>query len=120
MDTRVAVQRVYVGSSTSQASIRSRRSVSISDKRPLTSSSATSNVSTKLKVLIGRHPGETDVPVPAPPRRSSDASKFTGDDADETTLDQLIKSDETIRFTLTPRTMREIEVSLKILKTGMI
>lgn len=117
---RVAVQRVYVGSSTSQASIRSRRSVSISDKRPLTSSSATSNVSTKLKVLIGRHPGETDVPVPAPPRRSSDASKFTGDDADETTLDQLIKSDETIRFTLTPRTMREIEVSLKILKTGMI
>jgi hypothetical protein len=108
---RVAVQRVYVGSSTSQASIRSRRSGSISDKRPLTSGSATSNVSTKLKVLIGRHPADIDVPLPAPPRRSSDASKFTSEDADETTLDQLIKSDETIRFTLTPRTMREIEVS---------
>lgn len=107
---RVAVQRVYVGSSTSQASIKSRRSGSISEKRPLTSGSATSNVSTKLKVLIGRHPAEIDVPLPAPPRRSSDASKFTSDDTDQTTLDQLIKSDETIRFTLTPRTMREIEM----------
>jgi hypothetical protein len=109
---RATVQRVYVPSTTSQASIKSRRSTSISEKRPLTSGSGTSNVSNKLKVLIGRHPAETDVPLPAPPRRSSDASRFAAsEDVDEAALDELIKSDETIRFTLTPRTMREIEVS---------
>ncbi|EED17849.1 conserved hypothetical protein [Talaromyces stipitatus ATCC 10500] len=108
---RATVQRVYGPTTTSQASIRSRRSTSISEKRPLTSGSGASNVSSKLKVLIGRHPAEVDVPLPAPPRRSSDASRFAaGDDADEAALDELIKSDETIRFTLTPRTMREIEM----------
>jgi hypothetical protein len=113
---RVTVQRVYVPSITSQASIKSRRSTSISEKRPLTSGSGTSNVSNKLKVLIGRHPAETDVPLPAPPRRSSDASRFAAsEDVDEAALDELIKSDETIRFTLTPRTMREIEVSFFLL-----
>ncbi|KAF5016818.1 hypothetical protein F66182_11375, partial [Fusarium sp. NRRL 66182] len=108
---RVTVQRVYVPSATSQSSIKSRRSTSISEKRPLTSGSGASNVSNKLKVLIGRHPGETDVPLPAPPRRSSDASRVAAsEDVDEAALDELIKSDETIRFTLTPRTMREIEM----------
>lgn len=114
---RATVQRVYVPSTTSQASIKSRRSTSISEKRPLTSGSGASNVSNKLKVPIGRHPAETDVPLPAPPRRSSDASRFAvNEDVDEAALDELIKSDETIRFTLTPRTMREIEVSTNLLR----
>ncbi|KAI7974732.1 hypothetical protein EIK77_003880 [Talaromyces pinophilus] len=118
---RATVQRVYVPSTTSQASIKSRRSTSISEKRPLTSGSGTSNVSNKLKVLIGRHPTDTDVPLPAPPRRSSDASRFAAsEDVDEAALDELIKSDETIRFTLTPRTMREIEVSANLLRTNRL
>jgi hypothetical protein len=117
---RATVQRVYVPSTTSQASIKSRRSTSISEKRPLTSGSGASNVSNKLKVLIGRHP-DTDVPLPAPPRRSSDASRFAAsEDVDEAALDELIKSDETIRFTLTPRTMREIEVSANTLRMKTI
>lgn len=114
---RVTVQRVYVPSTTSQTSIKSRRSTSISEKRPHTSGSGTSTVSNKLKILIGRHPADTDVPLPAPPRRSSDASRFTpSEDVDEAALDELIKSDETIRFTLTPRTIREIEVSANLLR----
>ncbi|KAH8702068.1 hypothetical protein BGW36DRAFT_372139 [Talaromyces proteolyticus] len=106
---RAAVQRVILGSSTSQTSTKSRRSESISDRRPQTSGSATSTVSSKLKILIGRHPAENDIPLPGRPRRSSEASG-SGEDLEEPTLDELIKSDETIRFTLTPRNMRAMEL----------
>lgn len=108
---RAAVQRVHLGSTTSQASTKSRRSESISEKRPLTSGSATSTVSNKWKLLIGRHPAEADVPLPGRPRQSSEASTPVEDVIDEPSLDDLIKSDETIHFTLTPRNMREMEVS---------
>ncbi|CRG87444.1 Collagen alpha-2(I) chain [Talaromyces islandicus] len=106
---RAAVQRVHLGSTTSQASTKSRRSESISEKRPLTSGSATSTVSNKWKLLIGRHPAETDVPLPGRARQSSEASTPVEDVIDEPSLDDLIKSDETIHFTLTPRNMRQME-----------
>lgn len=111
---RAAVQRVHLGSTTSQASTKSRRSESISEKRPLTSGSATSTVSNKWKLLIGRHPAEADVPLPGRPRQSSGASTPVEDVLDEPSLDDLIKSDETIRFTLTPRNMRQMEVSFPL------
>lgn len=112
---RAAVQRVLVPS-VSQVSTTSRRSESISDKRPLTSGSATSTVSTKLKGLISRHPADVDV-VPLPPRRrrSSEATRqsSTSDVVvdDKSNLDKLIKSNETLHYTLTPRSMRVMEVS---------
>jgi hypothetical protein len=109
---RAAVQRVHLGSTTSQASTKSRRSESISERRPQTSGSATSTVSNKWKLLIGRHPAEADVPLPGRARQSSEASTPVDDVVDEPSLDDLIKSDETIRFTLTPRNMRQMEVSL--------
>lgn len=108
---RAAVQRVHLGSTTSQASTKSRRSESISEKRPQTSGSTTSTVSNKWKLLIGRHPAEAEVPLPGRPRQSSEASTPVEDVTDEPSLDDLIKSDETIRFTLTPRNMRQMEVS---------
>lgn len=87
---------------------KSRRSDSLSDKRPVTSGSSTSQVSSKLKDMVGRSPqGEA-----APPhgRNSSEASgQSSGQHSPG--LEQLIKSDETIHYTLTPKNMRDMEVS---------
>ncbi|OXV06924.1 hypothetical protein Egran_05308 [Elaphomyces granulatus] len=113
---RAAVQRVPspLPTPTDLTISKSRRSGSISsarEKRPLTAGSAASTVSTKLKGLIGRHHGETDNMPPLPPRSSSDASRRSSDATsdDKSNLDKLIKSNETLRYTLTPRNMREME-----------
>ncbi|KAL1955945.1 hypothetical protein VTO42DRAFT_7930 [Malbranchea cinnamomea] len=102
---RAAVQRV---SSTPNRSLRrepslaSHRSESVSsarDKRPRTSGSTTSQVSSRLKGIVGRP--------------SFEATRTTAKAADHTrepsNLDELIQSEETIRYTLTPRNMREME-----------
>lgn len=116
---RAAVQRIHGPSSSQPSSIsKSRRSESIgSSKRPQTAGSTTSTISSKLRGLIGRHPAEGDNPLPQRARASSEASRKSsasdeigGDDKSD--LDRLIKSDETIHYTLTPRSMREIEVCL--------
>lgn len=88
---------------------KSRRSDSLSDKRPVTSGSSTSQVSSKLKGMIGRTPQGDATPPHA--RNSSEASGPSGEQH-SSGLEQLIKSDETIHYTLTPKSMREMEVSV--------
>lgn len=99
---RAGVQRVSPPPSKSPSEgFRSRRSESNSsfpDRRPITAGSGTSQVSSKLKGLVGRQGTSTSM-------RPGDANGDTASD-----LDQLIESDETLHYTLTPRTMREIEV----------
>ncbi|KAF9891977.1 hypothetical protein FE257_002941 [Aspergillus nanangensis] len=114
---RATVQRLpgkASGSVTSSNYAKSRRSDSISsnrERRPVTAGSTTSQVSSKLKGLISR-PAE---PAPATRLRSSSetsrTSAVTGDSIydDKSGLDELIRSEETIHYTLTPKTMREME-----------
>ncbi|OJJ49264.1 hypothetical protein ASPZODRAFT_129687 [Penicilliopsis zonata CBS 506.65] len=113
---RAAVQRVSPRPSISAVSVRSksRRSDSFSsskERRPVTSGSTHSQVSNKLKGLIGRPPPLE--PASLRRRSSSDTSRASSgsrySEDDDTNLDKLIKSNETILFTLTPKTMREIE-----------
>lgn len=115
---RAAVQRVPARPSTSansspHASIapRPRRSGSFNssrEKRPMT---ANSSPSQKLKGLIGK-PNET---VPPRPRRDSEGSRVSGGTGnssdDKSGLEELIRSEETLHFTLTPKSVREMDVS---------
>lgn len=110
---RAAVQRVSIRPSPSITSTHSnpRRSDSFTsarERRPVTSGSTTSQVSTKLKGLIARQPGEASSPRF---RSSSETSRASGGSGDSDNLEKLIKSDETLHFTLTPKSMREMEVS---------
>ncbi|EER24941.1 hypothetical protein CPC735_015390 [Coccidioides posadasii C735 delta SOWgp] len=101
---RAGVQRVSPPPSKSPSEpggMRPRRSESNSsfpERRPITSGSGTSQVSSKLKGLVSRQMTSTSL------RSSGDAN---GDGTSD--LDQLIESDETLHYTLTPKTMREIE-----------
>lgn len=113
---RAAVQRVSGRSSISRDSgaSQSRRSLSISssrEKRPATAGSTTSHVSSKLKGLIGLQQGSGGH---TRMRSSSEATgksgEITGDDKSE--LDKLMDSEETIHYTLTPRRVREMDVSM--------
>ncbi|KAL4896791.1 hypothetical protein BDV59DRAFT_199141 [Aspergillus ambiguus] len=113
---RAGVQRLSgkaPPSATSTSFPKSRRSDSFSsnrEKRPVTAGSTTSQVSSKLKGLINRPPESGSFLV----RSSSEisrASAVTGDSMhdDKSGLDELIRSEETIHYTLTPRSMREME-----------
>ena len=112
---RAAVQRMPPRPSTSVSSAqpKSRRSESFSssrDKRPVTAGSTTSQVSTKIKGIMGRQPGDSPS---LRLRSSSETSRASGsgDSVENDTsadLDKLINSDETIHFTLTPRSVREM------------
>ncbi|PGH09113.1 hypothetical protein GX51_00867 [Blastomyces parvus] len=118
---RAAVQRVSPPppATPRDSGSKPRRSLSIGshrDRRPITSGSTTSQVSNKLlKGLVGRQPTDHDARIPFPIRTSTETnstiSKFVEAIPDPTDLDQLIQSDETIHFTLTPRNMREMEDS---------
>lgn len=112
---RAAVQRVTPRPSTSISSPvqpKARRSESFSsarDKRPVTAGSTTSQVSSKLKGLMGRPQGESSS---FRLRSSSETSRASGSadsmDNDTADLDKLINSDETIHYTLTPKSVREM------------
>ena len=124
---RAAVQRVPSPLPTpSDLTIpKPRRSGSINstrEKRPLTAGSAASTVSTKLKGLVGRRRGDADIPLPIRLRSSSDSSRRSSDATsdDKSDLDKLIKSDETLRYTLTPRNMREMEVCMASVDCSLI
>lgn len=109
---RASVQRINGRPSTSTTHSNPRRSDSFTsarEKRPVTSGSSTSQVSNKLKGLIGR-PGDS---ASARFRSSSETSRASGGSGDSDNLEKLIKSDETLHFTLTPKSMREMEVSLR-------
>ncbi|KAK2821845.1 hypothetical protein FQN49_007615, partial [Arthroderma sp. PD_2] len=102
---RAAVQRVTPPPcSISRDSSKLRRSESTGsqrDKRPITSGSGVSQGSSRIiKGLGSRQPSDLSVSV----RGSSD-----GSGNGSTALEDLLKSDETIHYTLTPRNMREME-----------
>ena len=120
---RAAVQRVSPSPVVAREPVspRARRSNSSSgDKRPIhTSGSGTSQVSHKLKGFIGRQHGDTDK-EPIPFRTSSEESGSVISDKHSQTIakvddkqrsfEQLMESDETIQYTLTPQNMRQMEV----------
>ena len=118
---RAAVQRVSPSPIREPGTPQVRRSDSSSrDLRPIhTSTSSTSPVSQKIKGLVGRQYGE-DSRERVPSRASSDGGRSAHDEKyklmvedpsnKEKSFEQLIKSDETIQYTLTPQNMREIEV----------
>ncbi|KAJ5606320.1 hypothetical protein N7510_009101 [Penicillium lagena] len=109
---RAAVQRMPRASTsvpTTAVQVRPSRSESL-NQRPMTANSTTSQVSTKLKGFISRQPGDSPS---LRLRSSSDTSRASGDTGDSaaddgTDLDKLINSDETIHYTLTPRSVREM------------
>ena len=113
---RAAVQRLSGRHSTSIASSiysKTRRSGSFSssrERRPVTAGSSTSQVSSKLKGLIARPGDSGSIRL----RSSSEVSRVSTRESrydDTSGLDDLIRSEETIHFTLTPKNMREMEVS---------
>ena len=110
---RAAVQRVPPAST---PLVNGRTSTSSNrEGRPMTPSSTTSQMSSKIKGMIGRESGDLNR-QPMPPRNSSDGSSSlvnqrTPRSADkEQDFEDLIKSDETVKYTLTPQNMREMEV----------
>lgn len=111
---RAAVQRLSrrTSLSTSSSNYSVSRGSDSFDRRPLTAGAPASPVRGKLKSLIGRPQGD-----PASPhlRASSETSRMSAGTSDspgnQSDLDKLIHSDETLHFTLTPKNMRDIEVS---------
>lgn len=103
---KAAVQRV-----SSRRSTTGRASASsIREGRPLTANSTTSQMSSKIKGMIGRESGDL-VRQPMPKRNSSDNSEsLVRTPNKEQDFEELIKSDETVKYTLTPQNMREMEV----------
>ncbi|OJJ97919.1 hypothetical protein ASPACDRAFT_753, partial [Aspergillus aculeatus ATCC 16872] len=110
---RAAVQRLSGRPSTSVASSsysNPRRSDSFGssrERRPVTSGS--SSASSKLKGLIVRTGDSNSLRL----RNSSEISRVSTQESafdDTTGLDELIRSEETLHFTLTPRNMREMEL----------
>lgn len=110
---RAAVQRIPARPSTSSASSphpsivpKSRRSGSFSsnrEKRPMTAGSTTSQ---KLKGLINRSE-EPNQRRDSEGSRVSEGTKNSHDD--KSNLEELIRSDETLHFTLTPKSVREMD-----------
>ena len=112
---RAAVQRV---SSVSAPLANGRTSTSSNrEGRPMTGSSTTSQMSSRIKGMIGRESGDL-IRQPVTRRSSSGGSSslVNGVQRAPTSADKrqdfedLIKSDETVKYTLTPQSMREIEV----------
>lgn len=112
---RAAVQRV---SPVTTPLANGRTSISSNrEGRPMTASSTTSPMSSKIKGMIGRESGDL-IRQPMPRRNSSDGSSSlvngvqrTPRSADkEQDFEDLIKSEETVKYTLTPQNMREMEV----------
>lgn len=87
------------------------------DGRPMTASSTTSQISSKIKGIMGRESGDL-IRQPMPRRNSSDGSSSLVNSIQrnprsvdkEQDFEDLIKSDETVKYTLTPQSVREMEV----------
>ena len=104
---KAAVQRV----SPSTRSVTGRTSTSSNrDGRPMTAASTTSQVSSKIKGMMGRDSGDL-ARQPMPDRNSSEGSgSLIRTPNKEQDFEELMKSDETVKYTLTPQNMREMEV----------
>ena len=114
---RASVQRVSPSPGSALESPTARTSTSSSrDVRPIyTSGSSTSQRAAKPKGLLGRESSDTSRPFGAS-RASSESSVNKGNsganvDERQRNFEQLIKSDETIQYTLTPQSVRESDVS---------
>lgn len=106
---RAAVQRLtdpssYSPQSSSQRPRRSESLHSYNERRPIhTSGSGTSQTSSRLRGLVGRP--------------SHDSNRQDNVNGEENELDKLIKSEETIHYTLTPQSVRgSLDVSIACLK----
>ena len=112
---RAAVQRV--SSSTTPLANGRISTSSNREGRPMTASSTTSQMSSKIKGFIGRESGDL-IRQPMPRQDSSDGSSSLVNSIQRTPrssdkeqdFEDLIKSDETVKYTLTPQNMREMEV----------
>ena len=121
---RAAVQRVQHSSASSRDSPTTGGRVSSNsnrDPRPLTGASGASQVSSKIKGIITRESGDnvrhaiprgTSADISREITRGSSRSEKSSDK--EQDFEQLIRSDETIQYTLTPQNMREMEVSIRL------
>lgn len=88
------------------------------DGRPITASSNTSQLSSKIKGMLGRESGDLNrQPVPNRASTGDSGSLINGSlrqsrSADkELNFEELMRSDETVKISLTSQNMREIEVS---------
>lgn len=114
---RAAVQRVSPSNSSPLTPTGRTSTSNNRDGRPATSGSTGSQVSSKIKGMIGRESGDM-IRQPLPHRTSSAESGSlingqlrTPKSADkEIDFEELIKSDETVKYTLTPQSVREMEV----------
>lgn len=104
---RAAVQRVSPSPAT-PLGVNGRTSTS--SNRPLTAGSTQSQMSSKIKGMIGRDSGDL-IRQTVPTRTSSDGSgSLIKTPNKEQDFEQLMRSDETVKYTLTPQNMREMEV----------
>lgn len=120
---RAAVQRVTPTSSPGVSSSHGRKTSSSSnrDSRPITAQSNTSQLSSKIKGIIGRESGDLHrQPLPGRTSSGDSASFINGSHRTPSSankdldFDELIRSDETVKYTLTPQNMREMEVSYNL------
>lgn len=118
---RAAVQRISPPSPREPLGPLARNSTS--SNRPHTSASGTSQLSHKIKTLIGRESTEGNR-QPGLRRTPSIDSVTTSDTQSEKTpeavdkqrsFEELINSDQTIQYTLTPKNMRDMEVTRPLL-----
>ena len=116
---RAAVQRVVPSNPPNRELSAHGRKVSASsnkDGRPVTANSSTSGMSTKIKGIIGRDSGDA-IRQPLPRTTSSEIGREMTDGSPrsgskEQDFEQLMRSEETIQYTLTPQSMREMEVCI--------
>lgn len=117
---RAAVQRITPSPVLTRDGVSPLVRTSTSSNRPLTSASGTSQFSHKIKTLIGRE--STEGSRQPPLRRTSSEGSGTASDVQvanapkaidrQRSFEQLIKSDETIQYTLTPKSVRDMEVMI--------
>lgn len=104
---RAAVQRV---SPSPVTPLSATGRVSISSNRPMTANSTHSQMSSKIKGIIGMESGDHNR-QPMPKRTSSDESgSLIRTPTKEQDFEQLIHSEGTVKYTLTPQNMRSMEV----------
>ncbi|KAL6721487.1 hypothetical protein ACLMJK_000591 [Lecanora helva] len=109
---KAAVQRVSSSTSNSRAVTGRTSTSSNRDARPMTPGSTTSQMSTKIKGIIGRDSG--DFARQSTPSQTSSEGKenLNRTPSIAQNFEDLMKSKETVKYTLTPQNMREMEVHL--------
>ena len=116
---RAAVQRIN-RSPKGQNLVNRSSTSSNREIRPHTAASGTSQLSQKVKGFVGRESTDGAGQPPAKRNSSAGSGSMAGERGNANTsaalskqqsFEKLIKSDETIQYTLTPRNVRDFEVS---------